>query len=269
MKLVSASKLRKAQELVQRSRDYTQALEHLLQELAVEIGFIDPVHPLMEVRSSVKNIACLVIGGSRGLCGGYNANINKRVEALVREHIGKIDSKISFILMGKKPAEYFRRVSRSYLASFEDLPDDANRWPIDEVCEKLEQGFLARDFDQVFVIFTRFRSAISNTLICEELLPLKGNFEASPKIPAGVTLFEPSALQVFSALMPRILRTKVRQAALESKASEQGSRMTAMDSATKNAGELGDKLQLKHNKLRQGGITSELLDIIGGAEALK
>lgn len=270
MKLVSAAKLRKAQESVTRAREYTQALNALLQELSIEAGLGDAVHPLMEVRP-IKKIACVVVGGNRGLCGGYNTNLNKRVEAFIREKNPGSAANMSFFLLGKKPAEYFRRVSRSYVSAFEDLSEDANRWPIDQVCEKIEQGFLSAEFDEVYLIYTKFRSAISNTLVCEKLLPLQGELSTAKKTAAhsGVTKFEPSALQVFAALMPRILRTKVRQAALDAKASEQGSRMTAMDSATKNAGDLSNRLQLKHNKLRQGGITSELLDIIGGAEALK
>lgn len=271
MKLVSAAKLRKAQESVTRSRDYTQALNALLHELSIEAGLSEAVHPLMEVRP-VKKIACLVIGGSRGLCGGFNTNLNKRVEAFVREKSAAGFSDISFFIMGKKPAEYFRRVSRSYHTAVEDLSEDANRWPIEQICDKVEEGFLAGQFDEAYLIYTKFRSAISNSLVCEKLLPLRGESAAtSGKVTGatGLTLFEPSALEVFAALMPRILRTKVRQAALDAKASEHGSRMTAMDSATKNAGDLTNRLQLKHNKVRQGGITSELLDIIGGAEALK
>ena len=265
MKLVSAAKLRKAQEAVTSSRSYTEAINALLAEVLAENETGQYSHPLLERRSEIKRIGVLVVGGGRGLCGGYNTNINKRVEALARE---KANTPLDWFILGKKPAEYFRRVSRKYVMSQEQLSEDANRWPIEEVAFELENRFLRGELDEVYMIYTRFRSAISTSVMCERIVPLEAEVAGNRPGAAGLTLFEPNALAVFQALMPRILRAKIRQAALDAKASEHGSRMTAMDSATKNAGELIDKLQLTHNKLRQGGITSELLDIIGGAEAI-
>lgn len=268
MKLVSAAKLRRAQEAVVSSRQYTGAINQLLSEVLAENESGNYSHPLLERRAQVKRIGALVVGGSRGLCGGYNANVNKRIEALIREK--GPSAQIDWFLLGRKPAEYFRRTSRKYVQSYEQLSEEANRWPIDEVAFELESRFLKQELDEVYMIYTRFRSAISMSVICERIIPLDADLASGKALApsTGLTLFEPSALEVFRALMPRILRTKIRQAALDAKASEYGSRMTAMDSATKNAGELIDKLQLTHNKLRQGGITSELLDIIGGAEAI-
>jgi len=269
MKLVSAAKLRKAQESVVQSRAYTDAINALLAEVLSGQAEGSFSHPLIEKRQAIKRVGVLVIGGNRGLCGGYNTNINKRVEALVREKGSSYT--LDWVLMGRKPAEYFRRLNRAYTNSYEQLLEDANRWPIDEVAFGLENRFSAGELDEVYMIYTRFKSAISMSVVCEKILPLDASASAAQvsSDSAGLTLFEPSIEEVFNALMPRILRAKIRQAGLDAKASELGSRMTAMDSATKNAGELIDKLQLKHNKLRQTGITSELLDIIGGAEALK
>jgi F-type H+-transporting ATPase subunit gamma len=273
MKLVSAAKLRKAQEAVTRSRYYTDALNTLLAEIVQEAGGADFSHPLMEAHSEVKNIGVLVIGGGRGLCGGYNTNLNKRVDAFVKEKAaaGNNVQVVSYIL-GKKPAEHYRRVKRSYEKSFEKLSEDANTWPVDEVCRELEQMFLDRKIDELYVVFTKFKSALSMTPTVDKLLPMDPS--TLPAVTAkegqggGTTIFEPSAREVFSALIPRIMRSKVRQASLDAKASEQGSRMTAMENATKNATELIYNLDLKYNKLRQSRITAELLDIIGGAEAL-
>lgn len=277
MKLVSAAKLRKAQESVVRSRQYTEAVGRAIREIAAEAGNLDFSHPLMERREHVRKIRVLVIGGARGLCGGYNTNIHKRIEALKREKSGV---EFEWVLLGKKPAEYFRRRQYQYIKSIEGLPDDPNRWPIDDLCEEFSSDFVSGKFDEAFLIYTRFKSAISMTVMCEKLLPLEAGLPAQQHSHAsagqvnghaasGVTLFEPSARQLFAALIPRILRSIVRQAALDARTSEHGSRMTAMDNATKNAGELIDSLSLKCNKLRQGKITSELLDIIGGAEAIK
>ena len=271
MKLVSAAKLRKAQEAVTRSRDYTNALSKLLQDLGGEQGLGDARHPLMDVRAEVKNIRILVIGGSRGLCGGYNSNVQKKIEELTaQQRKAHPAAKISSVLMGKRPADYYRRKKYEIFKSYEDLVDDPNRWPLEEVCRGLEQAFIAGEVDEVYVISTRFKSAISVFPTAERILPMASNVAEVSK-PAsgevtGTTLFEPSAAEVFSAIIPRIMRAKVRQAALDAKASEHGSRMTAMDSATTNATDLIHSLTLKQNKLRQSGITAELLDIIGGSE---
>ncbi len=270
MKLVSAAKLRKAQESVTRSREYTNAINELLAGLLQ--GGAGFSHPLIEPHHEVKRIRLLVIGGSRGLCGGFNSNMFKLVEASMRElkvkHPGAM---IDFMLVGRKPGEYFRRVKREYVKAYEELSEDANRWPIDEIALELEHAFIKGEIDQVYVLYTRFRSAISVTATRELLLPLDAKVVETKAAGGaeGVTLFEPSPEEVFAAIMPRILRSRIRQASLDSKASEHGSRMTAMDSATKNADELSYKLQLKANKLRQSGITGQLLDIVGGAEALK
>lgn len=270
MKLVSAAKLRKTQDSVVRSRAYTDALKGILGQLQ---GGNEFSHPLLEAKPSIKKIRILVIGASRGLCGGFNTNVNRRVEALYKElaqaHPG---AEISSVLVGKKPAEYYRRVGRTYVEANENVSDDPNFWPIQEICQRLEIDFLKGEFDELHLVYTRFRSAISTVASSERLLPLDkdavaGN--AAPDAVQGITIFEPNPQRVFDAVVPRIVRAIVRQAAFDTKASEHASRMTAMDNATKNAKELIHSLTLKRNKLRQTGITSQLLDIVGGAEALK
>lgn len=274
MKLVSAAKLRRAQESVVKSRQYTTALNELLGELVTELGGSDVSHALMSTHAEVKKIKILVVGGNRGLCGGYNSNINKGLESFIAQQ-KKLHPNVVFesVLFGRKVAEYYRRVKRDFSESFEKLSEEANQWPIEDVCRGFEQQFIAGEVDEVWVIYTRFKSALSMTVTSEKLLPMDASLATkaaeSTSGASSVTLFEPSVQDVFSAVIPRILRSRVRQAALESKASEHGSRMTAMDSATKNAGELSHKLKLKENKQRQLGITSQLLDIVGGAEALK
>jgi F-type H+-transporting ATPase subunit gamma len=272
MKLVSAAKLRKTQDAVVRSRGYTDSLKGVLAQLQ---GGNEFSHPLLEARSSVKKIRVLVLGGSRGLCGAFNTNVNRKVDALMKELAQKHPSaEISSVLMGKKPAEFYRRVGRPYIEAIENLPDDPNGWPIQEVCQRLEVEFIRGDFDELHLVYTRFRSAISTVPTSEMLLPLNRDSvatttSASGAAVSGVTLFEPNPQRVFDAVVPRIVRALVRQAAFDTKASEHASRMTAMDNATKNAKELIHSLTLKRNKLRQSGITSQLLDIVGGAEALK
>jgi len=274
MKLVSAAKLRKAQEYVTKSREYTNELGILLSQLLQETAGGEFSHPLMETRSEVKNVALLVIGGQRGLCGGYNSNVNKKAELAAKQ----FEQGMSSVVLGKKPAEHYRRKGRPYLNALEELPENANLWPIAEISAQLEAGFKKGEFDEVWVVYTKFKSAISQQTQLEKLLPLEANLTglagaastASTAAEAsGVILFEPSVTQVFSALLPRILSAKIRQFCLDAKASETAARMTAMDAATKNAKQLSRKLELQHNKIRQARITSELLDIIGGAEAVR
>lgn len=268
MKLVSATKLRRAQEAVESARHYNRALSELLARLA--FNDIEISHRFLEKRPENK-VALVVIGGSRGLCGAYNSNINKAVEKFYREHANQ---QIDAYLLGRKPTEYFKKRSRSFKKSFEQLNDDPNKWPILEIMEQIEDGFAASAYDSVYFIYTRFKSAISVYAETHQLLPvnpqsLLEEIQDIDKRQQSAVLFEPSAHEVFEALIPRIVRGRFRQACLESKASEQGSRMTAMDAATKNASELIDSLTLTYNKLRQSGITSQLLDIMGGAEGLK
>jgi F-type H+-transporting ATPase subunit gamma len=271
MKLVSAAKLRKTQEAVVRSRAYTDALRSVLSQLQAGSEF---THPLLEAKTQVKKVRVLVLGGARGLCGAFNTNTNRRVDALYQELSAKYPGcEIEGVILGKKPAEYYRRSNKMYRESVEALPEDPGMWPIQEVCQRLEVDFLKGEYDELYVVYTRFKSAISMTAVSDRLLPLSldsiSTTSQQAGAAAGVTLFEPNPQRVFDAVIPRIMRATVRQAAFDTKASEHASRMTAMDNATKNASELIHGLTLKRNKLRQTGITNQLLDIVGGAEALK
>lgn len=272
MKLVSAAKLRKAQDAVSSARQYTDALNQLVSQTLAVSDASELSHPLMEERPEVRKVRLVVVGAGRGLCGAFNANVNKQIDKAIRELGSEYpQAEIDTYVLGKKPREHVVRKRIPAAKIIEELPETAFDWPIEKICEDLEDAFLSGEVDRVFILFMRFQSAMSQTPTLEQLLPMAavtGNEDAAGEDTNGVILFEPSATQVFQSLVPRILRTRVQQAALDTKASEHGSRMVAMDAATKNAGELGRALTLTHNKLRQGAITSELLDIIGGAEAL-
>ncbi|MCI5066347.1 ATP synthase F1 subunit gamma [bacterium] len=272
MKLVSAAKLRKAQDAVKSAREYTDTLGQLVAQVLAVTESSELTHPLMEERSQVARVRLVVVGGSRGLCGAFNSNVNKQIERSLTDLRAEYpNAKVDTYVLGKKPREFVERSGIESVRTLDALPESALDWPIDEIAQDLENAFLTEEVDRVYVLYMRFQSAMSQTPTLEQILPLQailasegGEEDAAPSL----TLFEPSAEKVFESLVPRILRTQIQQAALDTKASEHGSRMVAMDSATKNAGELGRALTLKHNKLRQGAITSELLDIIGGAEAL-
>lgn len=270
MKLVAAVKLRKAQESATRAREYTEALANLLQNVSGEKS--DYSHPLLQAKEKVSRVRMIVVGGNRGLCGPYNSNLNKKCDEFIRTHS---DYEIDAVLLGRKPAEHFRRRGHTINSSYEELPESPALWPIQEVCQKLEIDFLKNGIDEVYLFYTKFYSAMSMSVECQKLLPfdtsdtLISSDQSSKAEPSSASaLFEPSPEEVFQALIPRIVRSQVLQAAFDAQASEQGSRMTAMDAATSNASDLIDSLKLTHNKLRQAGITAELLDIIGGAEAI-
>lgn len=281
MKLVAAAKLKRAQEAAQRGRAYTDQLNQMVSALIAELGTEGISSPFFasHERAATNNKAralIVVFGGARGLCGGYNTNLNRQLELWIKEQTGRRE--IEIVIVGRKPAEYCRRVGRGYVKAFEDAPEDAAKWPIEETAKIIEDKFLAGDVDEVYFLCTKFKSAISMTPTVSKLLPMDASalitsagsvqgLKADASM-SGVTLFEPSAQEVFAALLPRLLRSKLRQGAFDAKASETGARMTAMDAATKNAGELIEKLTRLRNKLRQNGITSQLLDIVGGAEAV-
>jgi F-type H+-transporting ATPase subunit gamma len=276
MKLVSAARLRKAQDAVLNFHVFTDGLNQLLAQLMAERGDGELSHPLLNERAEVKNICFLVVGGRRGLCGSYNTALHKKIESVYQEkREAQPQATLHSHLIGKKPADYFRRIKRECVKSYEELPEDPSRWPIREMALEFKEQFLNGTYDEVWVIYTRFKSAITHPPICEKLLPLSLELETSPHHPElavlsrGMTLFEPSIGEVFDAVLPDILLARVWQACLDAKASETASRMTAMDSATRNAGLLGKKLELLHNKVRQARITSELLDIIGGSGGVK
>lgn len=260
MKLVSATKLKKTQEVVGKSKEYTKALKRLVEEVKLQTSELS--NPLLEERA-VKKVLFVVIGASRGLCGGYNTNINKMLESNLKKY-----PQADIIILGKKPAEYLRRTKRSYTKSFEELGDDVSTWPIQPILNDAIDSFLEKKYDEVYLLYTQFRSALSMNPVVEKLLPMGS--DASAESASGVhadVKFEPSPKAVFDALLPRLLRAQLQQAALDSKTGEHGARMTAMDAATKNAGDITKSLTLQYNKVRQAGITAELLDILGGAEA--
>ena len=265
MKLVSAAKLRKAQDWLTRAREYTDALQELLQDVVRDRGGNMPQHPLMEKRTPVRRSRLIVIGGRRGLCGAYNSNINRAVDAV---YAAKKSAQVESIVLGRKPADHFRRKRYPGLRFFENLSDNANEWPLQEISSECENAFLRGELDEVVLVFTRFRSALSVHVEAERLLPLEFPAPTNLEI-GGSTIYEPSREEIFKSLVPLYIRSKLLLSALESKAAEEGSRMTAMDAATENAGELITRLSLMHNKLRQASITSDLLDIIGGSENLE
>lgn len=275
MKLVSAAKLRRAQELAETGAAFSSHLDRVVATVLSGVQ-ADFQHPLLEKRREINKQRFVVISGERGLCGGYNANVIKAVQG--NERISLETSE--FVCIGRRTVSAARRLGWNIVAEHEQLAEDATKWPIDDIAETLIRDFSSGRCDEVVIYYTRFVSALNQQVTRVPLLPLgsltpveefsrdvaEGHRENS-EVP-GVVGFSPKPEEILRSLIPLLIKTKLYQAGLQAKASEHAARMTAMDAATNNANDLIDKLRLFYNRARQSTITRELIDIIGGAEAI-
>jgi F-type H+-transporting ATPase subunit gamma len=263
MKMVSAAKLRRAQEAAVQARPYADKMVELLRNVAARVS--QEAHPLLKARDE-KKIHLLLFTSDRGLCGGYNANLIRAAEAFIRrEGAGK---DIHLVLIGRKGADYFRR-RRAQIAGrhLNVLATPAEELAA-EIADKVIERFVKDETDAVYIIYSHFRSALSQVPTLEKLLPVA---IAETEDPAELTeyLYEPSVEALLVSLLPKVVEVAILRALLEATASEHGARMTAMDSATSNASKMMETLTLQMNRARQASITRELMEIVGTAEALK
>jgi F-type H+-transporting ATPase subunit gamma len=264
MKMVSAAKLRRAQEAAVQARPYAEKMAALLKNVAARVS--GEAHPLLRAREE-KKIDLVLFTSDRGLCGGYNANLIRAAEAFMRQHAGK---NIELTMVGRKGADYFRRRRMTIAQRYTDILYRAPDELAAEIVQKLVERFIAGDTDAVYILYSRFRSALSQVPTQEKLLPvaLAETSEAEAQQQTEY-LYEPGAQQLLASLLPRMTAVAVQRALLEATASEHGARMTAMDSATSNAAKMIGSLTLQMNRARQASITRELMEIVGTAEALK
>jgi F-type H+-transporting ATPase subunit gamma len=263
MKMVSAAKLRRAQEAALLARPYADKMNDILINLSARVS--RAAHPLLATREE-KRIQLVLVTSDRGLCGGYNANLVRAAEAFIRQHgAGK---EILLVLVGRKGADYYRRrrgeTGERYL-NFLSTPAEELAAVI---AEKLITRFVDGETDAVYLIYSHFRSALSQVPTVEKILPVALSETQEPE-QLTEYLYEPGAEELLSSLLPRITEIKIQRALLEATASEHGARMTAMDSATTNASKMMGSLTLQMNRARQASITRELMEIVGTAEALK
>jgi F-type H+-transporting ATPase subunit gamma len=264
MKMVSAAKLRRAQEAAEASRPYNETLRDTLARLAA-VTF-DVRHPLLAKREDIKKVGYVVITADRGLCGAYNTNIIKAANAAIEQDERKIDSGI--VAVGRKARDFYRK--RSGLdAEFINLGDNISYADAREIGQYIVNAYENEEVDEVYLVYAKFINVLRQVPTVTQLLPIKPpEKEEEEKDIVIDYLYEPSADEILLALLPRYIGSQIFNALLESKASEHGARMTAMGNATENAGEIIDSLTLAMNKARQAAITDEILDIVGGAEAL-
>jgi F-type H+-transporting ATPase subunit gamma len=266
MKMVSAAKLKRAQDAITAARPYARKMREVVEAVAVRSE--EGAHPLLSAREGTK-LALLVITSDRGLCGGFNSNLLRAVHRFLAANRERHEEIVLFAV-GRKAREFFRRRQVSLRQEYVNVLGQLSFAHAERLSKDLVGGFLAGDFDEVQLVFNEFRSAISQVVRFEKLFPLSIERKEQGGAAAEIDyLYEPSRSEILAALLPRYVETQIFRALLESVAGEHGARMTAMDSATNNAVDMIARLTLQMNRARQAAITKELMEIIGGAEALK
>ena len=259
MKMVSAAKLKKAQDAITAMRPYSDKLTQMLVNLSSSVDFEN----VYLSSRKVKNKLVVCITSNRGLCGAFNSNVIKKCTEIANSS----DESVSFLCIGKKGSDI---LSKNYnvVQTNNEIFDDLTFENISAIAEKLMSMFLNKEFDSVQIVYNKFKNAATQIVIQEQYLPIESNDSENDQKESSDYIFEPSQVEIISELIPKSLKTQLYKSIRDSYASEHGARMTAMHKATDNATELRDQLKLTYNKARQAAITNEILEIVGGAEAL-
>ncbi|CAI8297250.1 MAG: ATP synthase gamma chain, sodium ion specific [Cryomorphaceae bacterium] len=262
MKMVSAAKLKRAQDAIIQMRPYANKLTELLKNLSASLDSSDGGVYTQE--REIKNVLLVTITSNRGLCGGFNAYIMKKATVLINEDYA--NANVNILSIGKKSSEHFTKngfnVESTHDALFSDLTFDN----VAKVAEGIMDRFVQGDYDKVVLVYNQFKNAATQVIMAENFLPVQAAEDEEPIVVDYI--FEPSKKEIVEQLIPKSLKTQLFKAVLDSHAAEHGARMTAMHKATDNASELKKDLTLTYNKARQAAITNEILEIVGGAEAL-
>jgi F-type H+-transporting ATPase subunit gamma len=273
MKMVAASKLRRAQSAAEQARPYAQRMERMLGTLAGSLTGQSGAPPMLAGTGNDRVHLIVMVTADRGLCGGFNATVVRHVRTLAGtlQAQGKV---VKILPVGRKGREQIRRDhAKDLIDGFEQLGRKGIVFAeADTVADRITALFHAGEFDVCHVVYNRFLSAISQEVTTQQLIPFPVPSQTGESVPdnqpKALHAFEPSEEEILATLLPRNLAVQVFRSLLESQASEHGARMTAMDNATRNAGDMIDKLTLRYNRTRQAQITTELTEIISGAEAL-
>ncbi|HBI01716.1 MAG TPA: ATP synthase F1 subunit gamma [Flavobacterium sp.] len=261
MKMVSAAKLKKAQDAITAMRPYAEKLTEILQSLSASME--GEIGGEFTTQREVKKVLIVAITSNRGLCGAFNTNVIKQVKVLADSYVGK---KVDVVAIGKKGNDVLGKTC-SVIANKSEVFDALTFDNVASISELLTEKFISGDYDKIEIVYNQFKNAATQIVQTEQFLPL------APVVGAAVAssdyIFEPSKEEIVLTLIPKSLKTQLYKAIRDSFASEHGARMTAMHKATDNATELRNQLKLTYNKARQAAITNEILEIVGGAEALK
>tara|TARA_B100001109_G_C18839119_1_gene463495 strand:- start:310 stop:1164 length:855 start_codon:yes stop_codon:yes gene_type:complete len=259
MKMVSAAKLKKAQDAITAMRPYSDKLTQMLVDLSSSVDF---ENEFLQARK-VTNVLVVCITSNRGLCGAFNSNV-------IKECIGLANSSsdpVSFFCIGKKGNDILSK-KHNVIESNNEIFDDLTFENISIIADLLMKKYLDKEFDKIHVVYNKFKNAATQIVTKEQFLPIENNTSNDLEKGSSDYIFEPSQTEIISELIPKSLKTQLYKSIRDSYASEHGARMTAMHKATDNATELRDQLKLTYNKARQAAITNEILEIVGGAEAL-
>lgn len=269
MKMVAASKLRKAQDAILQMRPYVQKLYGILENAVSSLE--GEQQSIYSIERDIKNVLVVVITSDRGLCGAFNSNSIKAALALIKEKYNRQESNGSLWIMpiGKKAFEYFTKRNYQVIDSYYGLFADLSFDNVKEAAKFAMDGFLKEEYDRVDIVYNEFKNVATQILCTDQFLPIARIESDASELQNADYIFEPSIEYIIQEMIPRTLKVQFYKALLESNASEHGARMTAMDQATDNAGELLKDLKLVYNRTRQAAITTEILEIVGGAEALK
>jgi F-type H+-transporting ATPase subunit gamma len=267
MEMIAAAEMRRAQQATLASRAYSEKARTVMQSLATEPGRSKLLHPLLEERSTVNAIAVVLYTGDRGLAGAYNVNIIRKTLDFVQPFEKQAKS-VRFITVGKRGRDLLRRFGKNVVADFSDMGTRPAVTQVGALARATLDEFLQSSADQVFLAYTDFVNVLRQVPTIQQVLPIQ-QADIKREGPPQVYLYEPNAEEILAQVLPRFVEVQVYQALLEAIASEQAARMVAMRNATDNAKELIESLTLLRNKVRQASITKEILDIVGGAEALR
>ena len=268
MKMVSAAKLRRAQDSILQMRPYAQKLQEMLSNI-VSSAAADMELPLAEERP-VERVLLVPITSDRGLAGAYNTNIIKLTREIIKEKYASQNAKehVTILPLGKKGYEYFQRYGYKVIDNYWTIFSDLSFENVRNVAVYIQQAFLNKEFDRVELVYSQFKNAATQRFVSEPYLPIP-KVEGDDNGKQSDFIFEPTKEVLLLELMPKILNTQVYKAILDANASEHGARMTAMDKASENANELLRSLKISYNRARQAAITTELTEIVSGAAALQ
>ena len=259
MKMVSAAKLKKAQDAITAMRPYSDKLTQMLVDLSNSVDFEN----IYLKPRKVNNKLVVCITSNRGLCGAFNSNVIKRCSEIAASS----SEKVSFFCIGKKGSDILSK-NFNVIETNNDIFDELSFENISLIGDLLMNKFLSKEFDKIEIVYNKFKNAATQIVTSEQFLPIENNKSEDDHKDSSDYIFEPSQIEIISELIPKSLKTQLYKSVRDSYASEHGARMTAMHKATDNATELRDQLKLTYNKARQAAITNEILEIVGGAEAL-
>jgi F-type H+-transporting ATPase subunit gamma len=261
MKMVSAAKLRKAQDTVTGFKPYSEKLTHILADVSGSDAQIKYAN-----KRDIKNVLIVVVSSNKGLCGAFNANVAKKAISLAENEYSQY--KVSFATIGKKAGEYLEYNGYNVIAKYNEVFDNLTFDEVIPIAQGFMDSFVEEKFDRIDIVYNSFKNAATQIVMTEQYLPVNTDVDGNTKSQNDY-IFEPNKEEILENIIPLALKTQVYKAVIDSFAAEHGARMTAMHKATDNAGELLDDLTLTYNKARQAAITNEILEIVGGAEALK